>query len=168
MKKFIKIIVLIVITIPFTGSLVTSCSEEENCAIGRPMLWTTFYKPRELASDEWVGYKIDSLTVSIINPETNDTIVNQQREVEYISLPLQYTAESSGIVLHFSQTLRDTIIFKHTNTPYFVSMECGTEMRQEVIEIDYTTHKIDSISVRNKETSRNAKDNLRFYIQPDN
>lgn len=150
------------------GFLVSSCSEEENCAIGRAVMWTTFYIPRELASSEWAAAQIDSLTVSILKTGTNDTILNNDKDVQYISLPLQYAVDTTGIVLHFSRTVRDTIIFKHTNTPYFVSMECGTEMRQAVVEIDYTTNVIDSISVRNKETSRNATDNLRFYFRPTN
>lgn len=168
MRKFIKIIVLIVITMPFMGSLVMSCSEEENCGMGRAVMWTTFYLPRELGSSEMVAVKRDSLTVSILRTGTNDTIYNNDKDVEYISLPLQYAVDTTGIVLHHSRTLRDTIIFKHTNTPYFVSMECGTEMRQAVVEVEHTTYLIDSIIVRNKETSRNATDNLRFYFRPTN
>ena len=104
---------------------------------------------------------LDSLTVTARG--TDSVIINRMTEVSAITLPLRYTADSTEFVFHYTAHLTDTLVIRHTNTPYFVSMDCGYQMRQSITEERYTQRYLDSVYVSHPETSINGTENIQLF-----
>ena len=161
MRQLIRIIfgsLLLCVFIGFTAS----CSEEADCSMAeRPMMNCNLYT---LARD---GYAIrdtlDSLTVTAWG--TDSIIVNNQQDVRDLTLPLRYTADSTVLVFRYSRNTTDTVIIRHTNTPYFLSMDCGYQMQQSINEVLHTRHRLDSIYITSNEADIYGQENIKlFYI----
>lgn len=58
---------------------------------------------------------LDSLTVTAYG--TDSIIINNQKKVHDISLPLRYTEDSTKLIFKYSRTKSDTMVIRHTNTP---------------------------------------------------
>jgi len=78
-----------------------------------------------------VNDTLDSLTITAFG--TDSIILNNQKRVHGLSLPLRYTADSTVLVFHYSKDVKikkDTIVIRQKNTPYFLSMDCGYQMNK--------------------------------------
>ena len=106
---------------------------------------------------------LDSLTVTAFG--TDSVIINNQKKVHDLSLPLRYTADSTVLVFHYSKTLTDTLVIHQTNTPYFLSMDCGYQMKQAITGVRYSRHSLDSIRIANKEAGIYGAENLKVFYQ---
>lgn len=163
MKRVFKFLLIILIACPSIGVFVWSCSEEIDCSIaGRPMLSCFVYVFNE-ETERYAEGALRKLTVKAL--ETDSIIINAQEGVKVFTLPLRYTKETTVLVLHYNDDdiLTDTITITHDNTPYFVSVECGYEMKQSVKNVTYTQHVLDSVYVRNKNTNVNGQENFRLF-----
>lgn len=80
-----------------------------------------------------------------------------------LSLPLRYTADSTVLVFRYSKTLTDTLVVYQTNTPYFLSMDCGYQMKQSIKDVNYSRHSLDSIRIVNKEAGIYGTENLKLF-----
>jgi hypothetical protein len=160
MKKPIKLILIAAFTLAILEMCTISCASESNCSTsGRAMLRGVFYtKDNEGVKDT---ITLDSLTITALG--TDSVILNDQKKVPYVLLPLRYTNDTTVFVFHYSSTLTDTIAIRHTNTPSFVSMDCGYEMKQALTDIHYTEHKLDSLSVKSSSTNTDGTTNLELY-----
>ncbi|NDV59095.1 DUF6452 family protein [Bacteroides sp. 519] len=163
MKKFVNI-TLIMAVISFVAGMVISCAEESDCSIvSRATLNGGFFSLSE--TNKPIAGSLATLTISVRTTETeSDTILNQDKNVQSLSLPLQYAVDTTAIILHYGEEIRDTIVFKHTNTEYFVSMDCGFDMLQVVTDYYYTTHALDSIALTDKNTNKDGTENLRIFF----
>jgi hypothetical protein len=159
MKNLVKFIIFITIAGSIIGASVSSCSEETNCALdGRPTLNCYMYK---IVSNVVKSDTLDSLTVTAFG--TDSIIINNQTDVHYILLPLRYTTDSTIFVLHYSETLLDTIIVRYTNTAKFISMDCGYQMQQSVTGVSYTEHNLDSIYISNEDANTLETENFKLF-----
>ena len=133
-------------------SVVSACSEEADCSMvdNRGMMVCNFYTidPNTGVSEKAI---LDSLTVTARG--TDSVIINRMTEVSSITLPLRYTADSTELIL----------VIRHTNTPYFVSMDCGYQMKQSITGARYTRRYLDSLYVSNSETSINGTENIQLF-----
>ena len=164
MKKLIKLILFLMIAYPLTGAIFSACSEESDCSMtGRPINPET----KAVLNDT-----LDSLTVTAFG--TDSIIINNQKKVHDIALPLRYTSDSTILVFHYTPLLRDTMVIRQTNTPYFQSMDCGYSMKQNIISIhpiDYTDtnkkkyHSIDSIYIKSNAANINGTENLKIFYR---
>ena len=142
--------------------IVYACSEEEDCSMvdNRGMIVCNF-----LTIDPNTGLAgkdtIDSLTVTAVG--TDSVIINRMAEVSNITLPLRYTADSTEFIFRYTARLTDTLVIRHTNTPYFVSMDCGYQMKQSITGTRYTQRYLDSLYVSNPETSINGTENIQLF-----
>lgn len=176
MKNLIRIFLIVFIF----GSVLAfgiSCSEENNCSMtGRPMINCTFYKARLEGSTKMEKDTLDSLTITSL--ETNEIILNNEKQVKGLTLPLRYTKDTTVFVLHYNypkqNDLTDTIYVTHTNDPFFQSLECGYQMKQEIKNVKIGTvgntlikqkYQISSISVINKEAKTNEIQNLQIFYK---
>ena len=160
MKKLLKLVLLALIAYPAI-SLVISCSEEEDCsATSRPMTQCYLYK---MSNGTALKDTLDSLTIKALG--TDSVIINNQKKVHDILLPLKYADEATILVFHYSKTLRDTVRIYHTNTPYFVSMDCGYQMKQKIDSVSYSKHAIDSIHINNPQAGTDGKENLKLFYK---
>ena len=109
---------------------------------------------------------LDSLTITAL--ETDSIILNNEKRVHGLSLPLRYTADSTVLVFHYSKDpkiKKDTIIIRQKNTPYFLSMDCGYQMKQSITGREYSRHILDSIYIQSKEASINGTENLKLFYR---
>jgi len=131
---------------PLIGGM-TSCSEEADCsATARAMVQCNLYKinpETQLVTKD----TLDVLTVTALG--TDSVIINGQTNVSDVSLPLQFDADSTALIFQYGQEgeRKDTVIIRHTNTPYFLSMDCGYQMKQHITAVSWTSALLDSISV---------------------
>ena len=142
-------------------SIVVSCSEEEDCSMAtRAMLQCNLYtidpETQMVENDT-----LDSLTVTAYG--TDSIIINNQKKVHDLLLPLRYTVDSTKLVFRYSKINVDTIVIYHTNTPYFLSMDCGYQMQQAITSIRYTRRNLDSIFVSNKEANIYGRENIKLF-----
>ena len=142
---------------PVAGAFVSSCSEETICE-GRPSMNCYIYKTKSLTA---VNDTLDSLTVTAFG--TDSIIINNDKDVHDMLLPLRYTQDYTIFVLHYSAKLRDTIIVEHSNTPKFISMDCGYQMQQSITKVSYSKHKLDSIYISNEEANTSKTENLKLF-----
>lgn len=102
--------------------------------------------------------------IRIDNQLDIDTVFNQASS--YMSLPLSYTDQTT-YVMHYSETLRDTIEVTHKNIPFVKDIECGTMMFHEVENMRYTTNVLDSVVLVNPQIDNEEKTNFYIYYRTD-
>ena len=160
MKALVKFIITGAFLFPIL-SVVISCSEEADCSMAtRAMMQCYFYTldpETEVVSND----TLDSLTVTAFG--TDSIIINNQKKVHDLSIPLRYTADSTVLVFRYSKTLTDTLVVYQTNTPYFLSMDCGYQMKQSIKDVNYSRHSLDSIRIVNKEAGIYGTENLKLF-----
>lgn len=157
MKQLIRIVLAGILAWPL---LVCSCSEEADCSmVGRPMAVCNIYQLD--AGGTAVRDTLDSLTVTAWG--TDSIIINDQKEVRDIILPLRYAVDSTVLVFRYSRHTSDTLVVRHTNTPYFLSMDCGYQMQQQIAGIAYTHHRLDSIHITNNEAGIYGQENIQLF-----
>lgn len=163
MEKFTRII-LRVMLLPLIG-IIASCADESDCSlVSRATLNGNIYQIN--SENEVSKFNLPLLTIRGLVSASKDTVIlNQKQDAEIFDFPLQYTVDTTAIVFQYNEILRDTIVLRHTNTPYFVSVECGYDMKQVVTSFSYTRNYIDSISLIKNNTNKDGNENLRiFYI----
>lgn len=162
MKNLIRLIISGILLCPLIGGM-TSCSEEADCsATARAMMQCNLYKMNpetQLVTKD----TLDVLTVTAMG--TDSVIINGQTNVSDISLPLQFATDSTALILQYGQDgeRKDTVIIRHTNTPYFLSMDCGYQMKQHITAVSWTSHLLDSIYIENPEAGIYEKENLKLF-----
>jgi hypothetical protein len=116
-----------------------------------------------MSGEKVLNDTLDSLTIKTLG--TDSVIINNQKKVREIFLPLKYVDETTVLVFHYSKTLRDTVRIYHTNTPYFVSMDCGYQMKQKIDSVSYSKHAIQSIKINNSQAGTDGKENLQLFYK---
>lgn len=160
MKKLVRLVILGAILCPIAG-IAISCSEEADCSMtARPMVNCILY--RVDPETQYVeNDTLDSLTVTAYG--TDSIIINNQKKVHDISLPLRYTEDSTKLIFKYSRTKSDTMVIRHTNTPYFLSMDCCYQMKQAITNITFTRISLDSIYIKDNEAGIYGKENLKLF-----
>lgn len=171
MKILIRLLLIFVITCSVIG-ICSSCSEDSDCSMsGRPMvnckIFTINPDTKEMLKDT-----LDSLTITALG--TDSIILNNQKNVTSLLLPLRYSKDTTTLVLHYDyirdKKAADTIVIIHHNTAYFQSMECGYAMKQTIKKTVIKKAKskiaeLDSIYIRNNEANTNEIQNLDLYYR---
>ena len=91
-----------------------------------------------------------------------DTVFNKAES--YMSVPLSYTDQTT-YVIHYTETMRDTIELTHKNRPFVSDIECPAMMFFEVEDIRYTTNALDSVKLINPEITNEEKVNFHIYYR---
>ena len=91
-----------------------------------------------------------------------DTIFNKAES--YMTVPLSYT-DRTTYVIHYTETMRDTIELKHKNRPFVSDIECPAMMFFEVESMRYTTNALDSVKLVNPEITNEEKVNFYIYYR---
>jgi hypothetical protein len=162
MKNLLKIILILMIACPLSGAVIASCAGESDCSTaGRAMLWSSVYRTDGVTA---VNDTLESLTVTT-SPE-DILLLNKGTNVTRFGLPLRFTSDTTTWIFDYGEQFRDTVIIRHTNTPKFVSMECGYDMKQAIIGISYTrAYRLDSIRITYSETNTDERRNLELYFR---
>lgn len=158
MKKLVKLILILIVAYPLIG-IVSSCAGESDCSTaGRAMLLGVINKVED---GKAVADTLDSLTITALY--TDSIILNNQKDVRDINIPLRYTNDTTSLVLRYSRTTTDTIVIVHNNQPTFISMDCGYEVKQEIQKLTYSRHLLDSVQITNTSTNTNGTKNLELF-----
>lgn len=148
------------IAVILLASIIPACSEEPDCSMTtRSWLQCNLYTidENQMATND----TLDSLTITAYY--TDSVILNNQKRVHSLMLPLRYTVDSTVLVFRYSRITTDTLIVYHTNTPYFVSMDCGYQMKQAISGIRFSRHRLDSIYMSYNEAGINGRENLKLF-----
>ena len=117
MKALVRFIIFGAVLFP-VFSIVISCSEEADCSMTTRAMMQCYLYTLDPDTKVVSNDTLDSLTVTAFG--TDSVIINNQKKVHDLSLPLRYTADSTVLVFHYSKTLTDTLVIHQTNTPYFL------------------------------------------------
>lgn len=135
-----------------------SCADDVDCSgVTRPMA-----KVRLCKADGSLD-TIPNLTVTVLGSDS--VLVNRDMNVTYLSLPLSYQKEESHWVLHYTEELSDTIHLTHTNTPYFLSPDCGYQMKQEIKSASCSQHLAVQTEIKNAQILNDDAENLWIYFK---
>lgn len=172
MKNLVRIFLLLII-VGTAVSIHSSCSDENDCSLaGRPMMYCTFKTINPDDKTRALNDTLDSLTIRALG--TDSIILNNEKKVHKLMLPLRYTSDSTVFIFQYDPVRKpndvDTLYIVQQNTPYFQSMECGYMMKQNIISAKFgnranSSEKIDSIYFRNKEANTNEIENLQIYFK---
>lgn len=168
MRKIIPLILLIGCVI----GIICSCTEDDDCSGNvRRMLTANILTVISTDTARWeTPYTLDVLNVYAYG--TDSVIINDDQDVKTLSLPLRFNVEETIMVfsymLHSEDTLpqrydKDTIVFRHHNTPYFLTLDCNFVVKQELTDLQYTTHVLDSIVIVNPTASNDGTENIKIY-----
>lgn len=91
-----------------------------------------------------------------------DTVFNKAES--YMSVPLSYTDETT-YVIHYTETMRDTIRLKHKNMPFVSDVECPAMMFYEVESMRFTTNALDSVTLVNPRITNEETINFNIFYR---
>lgn len=171
MKNLIRIFLLLIL-VGAGISISSSCSDDNDCSLaGRPMMYCTLYTLDEI-TDLRVNDTLDSLTIRALG--TDSIILNNEKEVHTLMLPLRYTSDTTVFIFQYDPGRRpndvDTLYVVQHNTSYFQSMECGYMMKQNILSTRYgntrnSSERIDSLYILNQEANSNEIQNLQIFYR---
>lgn len=101
--------------------------------------------------------------IATIDGKTVEETVFNKAE-SYMSVPLSYT-DRTTYVIHYTETMRDTIEVKHRNIPFASDIECPVMMFYEVENLRYTTNALDSIQLVNPKITNEETINFNIYYR---
>ncbi len=166
MRHLLHLFSLLLVAIVSISTFV-ACSDIDDCSIaGRDMMNCLVYsinpENNQVATDT-----IYSLTVTALG--TDSVIINNQTNVENLSLPLSFVSDTTILVFHYDYANNpadaDTIYVAQNNTPFFESMECGYSVVQTILGVTYTKHQLDSINIRNNNANTDGTENIRLFYR---
>ena len=156
-KAFVMSMLMVVLMACFWGCGESDCPLTTQSVARFDFLDSKTNKPVGLTN----GVTISGL-VYINNELRIDTLFNQAQS--YMSLPLSYTNQTT-FVMHYTETLRDTIELTHKNLPFVKDIECGTMMFHQVESMRYTTNVLDSVVLVNPNINNEEKTNFNIYYR---
>ena len=143
MKALVRFIIFGAVLFP-VFSIAISCSEEADCSMTTRAMMQCYLYTLDPDTKVVSNDTLDSLTVTAFG--TDSVIINNQKKVHDLSLPLRYTADSTVLVFHYSKTLTDTLV-----------------IHQTITDVRYSRHSLDSIRVANKEAGIYGAENLKLF-----
>ena len=156
LKSLVPLALILCVLLGIAGA---ACSDDDCSMTARPMLTCNI---KQVVGDSTVT--ADTLaSVTVLALGTDSVIVNAMSNAVSLSLPLRYLNNETSFILKYSEELTDTVTVSHTNTPYFLTMDCGYQMKQKVEQVRYTRHALDSISITNPETGIYGTENLQLF-----
>ena len=140
--------------------LLYGCSGEAECPLNHVSLARfEFLDSKTHAAIKMTNGATVTGTIWMNGTADTDTIFNKAES--YMSVPLSYT-DRTTYVIHYTETMRDTIELKHKNIPFVSDIECPAMMFFDVEDIRYTTNALDSVKLVNPNITNEEK--INFYI----
>ena len=144
-------------------ALLLSCEGEPECPLNSTSLARfEFLDSRTHASVKLTNGATVTGIATVDGVAEVDTVFNQAES--YMSVPLSYTDQTT-YVIHYTETMRDTIVLKHKNIPFVSDIECPALMLYEVEGMSYTTNALDSIKLINAEITYEEAINFHIYYR---
>ena len=168
MKNSIYILVL------FCILLGTSCANDEQCRQNRYIaLKIDFFHVEANKARDTIKTTIlvfDSITVKGLKYDTltskyvyTDSIISIKSKSSSLDLLLHKLSTVSKFEIKFNKSI-DTLTVIHTNSDYYLSLECGCLKTHNIDSVFSTNHfGFDSIRISNPKVNTNNAENIRIY-----
>jgi len=147
-----------------------SCTSSEDCTEDRiAKLGVGFYTHALIDTTKQIyatrAINLDTLSVRGLaaNGTLLDSILYKSKTIQKVYLPLNKFENSSKFVLAF-KTGKDTIEVLHTNTDYYLSLECGCMKVHAIDTVLTTTHLVDSIKIINHKVNATNAEHIQIFI----
>lgn len=122
-----------------------------------------FYITNEYGGD--VSYTHpDAITVSLMVNGRDSIVVNHIQGTKQLTLPMSYTQECDTVILSYSNDVTDTLYVRHSNIPFYQSMECGVIMHHKLLGTSHTDNFIDSVAITNADINFGNNENIKIYF----
>lgn len=166
MKKRLRFPLSILASLWAITLLFVACSEDSDCSMtARTYMVCNFYK---YGASKNIILKDTLKTLTVKALGTDSILLNQEQNIHTIEAPLRYTKDTTAIVLQFSENpaKNDTVWVTHHNTPFFISVECGYQVKQDIEKVlRFTKHTLDEVTLSNPEANNYGKENLKFILR---
>jgi len=147
-----------------------SCTSSEDCTEDRIAKMGVGFYTRALTDATKLVYvtsaqSLDTLSVRGLaaNGTLIDSILYKSKNIQKVYLPLNKFENSSKFVMTF-RTAKDTIEVLHTNTDYYLSLECGCMKVHSIDTVLTTTHLIDSVKIINHKVNATNAEHIQIFI----
>lgn len=147
-----------------------SCTNDESCTQDRIAKMGVGFYTRALTDTLRKVYttrekSLDTLSIRGLaaNGTLIDSILYKSKTIQKVYLPLNKFENSSKFVLTF-KTAKDTIEVLHTNTDYYLSLECGCMKVHSIDTVLTTTNLIDSVKIINHKVNATNAEHLQVFI----
>ena len=146
-----------------------SCTSNEECTEDRiAKMGVSFYTQALDASTKKYSVQAVSLdTLSVRGLKANGTLVDsilyKAINIHNAYLPLNKFESSSKFVLSF-KTGKDTIEVLHTNSDYYLSLECGCMKVHAIDTVLTTTNIVDSVKIINHKVNATNAEHVQIFI----
>jgi hypothetical protein len=156
MKKLIFLLILGL-------TLLYGCGGEPECPLNSTSLARFEFLDSKTHASVKLTNGVTVTGIATINGVAEvDTVFNQAES--YMSVPLSYT-DQTAYVIHYTETMRDTIVLKHKDIPFVSDIECPALMFYEVEGMTYTTHALDSVKLVNARITYEEAINFHIYYR---
>ena len=144
-----------------------ACMPDKECRQTESVRCVIVFSCDSLVSNEDTTYTatfttIDSVTVQGV--DVDSVLYDNRKSVSKLSLPLRSdTTETQYSLTLNSKT--ETLVIKHQNNEYFVSLACGCFVFHEVDTAYGSSGLITNSEVLNTAVQNVEQDNIRLYIE---
>lgn len=144
-------------------ALLPGCAGDTNCPLSSVSVARFDFRDSKTHAAVQLTNGATVTGIALVDGELDiDTVFN--RAQNYMSVPLSYT-DRTTYVIHYTETMRDTIELTHRNIPFVSNIECPTMMFYEVEDIRYTTYALDSIKLVNPQITNEERINFNIYYR---
>ena len=152
--------------LPLLLLLAASCSVDEECRQTESVRCVFTFECSTLVVEEDTSYistftTIDSITVK--GEGIDSVLYDNQKMLSKISLPLRSDTTETRYQLTIN-SYPETLVIRHRNNDYFVSLACGCFVFHEVDTAFGTNGIIYDSEVLNTAVQNSEQDNVKLYI----
>ena len=147
-----------------------SCTNDESCTQDRIAKMGVGFYTRALTDTLRKVYPTRAINLDTLsfrglaaNGSLIDSILYKSKAIQKVYLPLNKFETGSKFVLTF-KTTKDTIEILHTNTDYYLSLECGCMKVHSIDTVLTTTNLIDSVKIINHKVNATNAEHLQIFI----
>ena len=162
----VRLSALLMLVVMFFLLSLASCSDT-GCIDNRSSIpYAGFYSYETKES-----ITVDSLEIGGVGAPNDSLLVVARDRISAMYLPFRFEHDNTTFYIRYvSKALNypwlvDSISFKYTSNPMFVSSECGAMYQYHVTEMKYTTHLIDSIALTDSLITNTEMERIKIYFR---
>ncbi|MDA3879251.1 MAG: DUF6452 family protein [Prolixibacteraceae bacterium] len=107
---------------------------------------------------------IDSLTVILLNDETNPYGIFYKTVTNKISVPLSLNEDTTTMIFLYKDSIADTLIFRYSRFMNLPSHECGFVTFFEINDIATSSNRLDSAWISKSTVENGEFENVKIYF----
>lgn len=142
-----------------------SCDDGSDCSMNNTSYnRVRLYSVNPITGKESVATYNGQLSVALMIEGRDSIVINRLTSASELTIPVSYAQQRDTVVLIYDNMYTDTLYVEHTNTPYFISLSCGTGMFHNLTGLQHTQSFIDSAVIVNHTINYDPNENIKLYI----